>query len=425
MIEANNPELRSWIAVSEDSDFPIQNLPIGVFKTPTLSPRLATRIGDKVIDLQVLAELEFFEDLGIKKKIFSQSNINELLKLGKTTWRALRQRLSDLFRVENHKIGNNKTLQAHILYAADSVEMLLPVHIGNYTDFYASREHATNVGIMFRGKENALMPNWLHLPVGYHGRASSITVSGTAVHRPKGQMRPNDSEPPVFGATRQLDFELEMAYIMGEGKPLGHHIGTEEADEYIFGLALFNDWSARDIQRWEYVPLGPFLGKNFFSSLSPWIVMLDALEPFRCAAPTTELPLLPYLQYNGDKALDINLEVLIGNADFAPHTVSRSNFKYMYWTMEQQLAHHTVNGCNIIAGDVLASGTISGEAADSYGSMLELAWKGERPLEMPDGSKRVFLQDGDTVILRGYAQKDSVRVGFGELYNKILPSIPA
>jgi len=300
--------------------------------------------------------------------------------------------------------------------------MLMPVHIPNYTDFYSSREHATNVGTMFRDPNNALLPNWLHLPVGYHGRASSIVVSGTPLHRPKGQTKADDQPLPSFGPSRLLDFELEVGFVVGKETQLGDSISTANAEEYIFGLLLFNDWSARDVQKWEYVPLGPFLAKNFGSSVSPWIVTLEALEPFRVASPAQEPTPLPYLQFEGQKNYDIQLEVDITAENGATKTVSKSNFKYMYWNMCQQLAHHTVNGCNVEVGDLYASGTISGPEKDSYGSMLEISWGGKNPIAMPDGTERKFILDNDTVIIKGHCVKDNIRVGFGQVSNKILPA---
>ena len=298
----------------------------------------------------------------------------------------------------------------------------MPVQVGDYTDFYSSKEHATNVGTMFRDPDNALLPNWLHIPVGYHGRASSIVVSGTPVHRPKGQQKPNEEEPPVFGPCKLLDFELEMAFVTYPGKEMGESISTSEAEDYIFGMCLFNDWSARDIQKWEYVPLGPFLAKNFASSISPWIVTLDALEPFKTQGPKQDPEPLPYLRYDGEKSYDIALEVGILPENSEETTVCNSNFKYMYWNMAQQLAHHTVNGCNIKSGDMMASGTISGPTKDSFGSMLEISWRGTQPVSMKDGSERKFIKDGDTVIMRGHAEKNGVRIGFGEVSTKVLPS---
>ena len=301
--------------------------------------------------------------------------------------------------------------------------MCLPVQIGDYTDFYSSEQHAFNVGSMFRDPDNALMPNWKHLPVGYHGRSSSIIESGIPIHRPKGQQRPNDDEPPVFGPCKLLDFELEMAFITCGENQLGESISTEEAEDHIFGMVLFNDWSARDIQKWEYVPLGPFLAKNFASSISPWIVTLDALEPFRIPGPKQDPEVLPYLKYEGDKHFDIALEVAIQPDDGDEKVVGNSNFKYMYWNMAQQLAHQTVNGCNIKTGDMYGSGTISGSEPSQFGSMLEISWRGTKPVAMPDGSARKFIQDGDTVIMRGHAEQAGVRIGFGEVSTKVLQAL--
>ena len=423
MIKANDPKLKSWIKVKKDSDFPIQNIPFGMFSKGRIKARPATIIGTTVIDLKALSDLDFFDGIDFDKKALNQSTLNDFIKLGRPVWRAIRQRISDLFNKKNKELQDNEAAQEKVLHKVEEVEMLMPIHVGDYTDFYASKEHATNVGTMFRGAENALMPNWLHLPVGYHGRSSSIVLSGTPLHRPKGQTRPDPEQPPVFGASKLVDFELEVACIAGQGKPLGQNITVAEADEHLFGIALFNDWSARDIQKWEYVPLGPFLGKSFGSSLSAWIVTLDALEPFRMRPAKREVPILPYLEGKENRRININLEVQIQPEDGEAHTVSRSNLKYMYWTIEQQLAHHTINGCNIKAGDILASGTISGTKPDSYGSMLELSWRGEKPLQMPDGSERKFLKDGDTVIMKGYAEKDGVRIGFGEVSGQILPAL--
>jgi len=300
--------------------------------------------------------------------------------------------------------------------------MVMPVQVGDYTDFYSSRQHAHNVGCMFRDPDNALLPNWLHIPVGYHGRASSIVLSGTDIHRPKGQQLPLGAEVPVFGPCKLMDFELEMAFVTGQGKEMGDTISTSEADDYIFGMCIFNDWSARDIQKWEYVPLGPFLGKSFGSSISPWIVTLDALIPFRVEGEKQEPQILPYLEFKGDRNIDIKLEVQIACDDFKPHTISKSNYKYMYWNMNQQLAHHTVNGCNINAGDMMASGTISGNTPEAYGSMLELSWKGTKPMTMPDGTERKFIKDNDSVIMKAHCQATDYRIGFGEVRTKIIPA---
>lgn len=421
MIKANDPSLRSWVDVPADSDFPIQNLPFGVFQTGELSPRLCTAIGDRVADLLVLAEHGFFEDLNIDRQIFAQSSINAFIALGKEKTRAVRLRLSQILDQDLDEWDASE-LAGFFLHKQEEVQMLLPVEVGDYTDFYSSKEHATNVGSMFRDPENALLPNWLHLPVGYHGRASSIVVSGTPIRRPKGQMLPVGAEQPVFGPSRLLDFELEMAFVVGRSTQLGQAVPVNEAEDYIFGLMLFNDWSARDLQKWEYVPLGPFLGKNFASTVSPWVVTLDALEPFRTPGPAQDPRPLPYLQSEGDRSFDLQLEVQIQPAGGSAQTVCVSNFKYLYWNMCQQLAHQTVNGCNIKIGDLCASGTISGPTPDSYGSMLELSWRGSKPITMADGSERAFLRDGDTVIMRGFGRRDDIRIGFGEARGTILPA---
>jgi fumarylacetoacetase len=422
MIEANNPALKSWVDVPEASDFPIQNLPFGIFKTDQLSPRVGVAIGEHVLDLKSLHILGYMENLPFRLEDFESITLNRLMSYGKNDTRDLRQRISKLLRSDVPDLRQKDHHVQQCLIKQSDVEMLMPVHVGDYTDFYSSIEHATNVGTMFRDPANALLPNWKHLPVGYHGRASSIIISGTPIHRPKGQTKPQADQPPVYGPTMRLDFELEMAFITYEGKALGESISTSEADNYIFGMALFNDWSARDIQTWEYVPLGPFLAKNFASHMSPWIVTLDALEPFRCPGPKQDPAVLPYLTYEGEKNLDINLEVAITPEGGAENVVSRSNYKYMYWNLNQQLAHHTVNGCNIRCGDMMASGTISGKTPDSYGSMLELAWKGTKPLQLSDGSERKFIHDHDTVTMRGWCEKGGTRVGFGEVSAKILPA---
>ncbi|MCP4442285.1 MAG: fumarylacetoacetase [Aureispira sp.] len=423
MLPANDPSLSSWINVDSDSDFPIQNIPFGVFQTEKKSARVATIIGDTVIDLAALAQLGYFNEIDSNlESSFSQSYINQFMGLGKKITNAVRNRISNIFEKNNPELRDNKEQQAQVLSKIHEVEMLLPVQVGDYTDFYSSREHATNVGTMFRDPENALLPNWLHLPVGYHGRASSIVVSGTNIHRPKGQQKPNDG-PPVFGPSRLLDFELEMAFVVGQPTKLGQSISTAEAEDYIFGITLFNDWSARDIQKWEYIPLGPFLAKSFASTMSPWIVTLEALEPFRTEGYDQDPEVLPYLKYSGKKNYDIKLEVAIQPEDGQPHVVCKSNFKHMYWTMAQQLTHHTVNGCNVNVGDMCASGTISGPTPDSYGSMLEISWRGTKPVAMPDGSERKFINDKDTVIMRGWGIANGVRIGFGEASGKVLPAL--
>ncbi len=422
---------KSWIPVPENSDFPIQNLPFGIFQTKNLIPRTGVAIGNNVVDLSALTELGYFEALNIpnavgsrQSAVFNKEYLNDFIGLGKTVARNVRNRVSEILNAENAELRDNTEHKNKVLHEMKDVTMLMPVKVGDYTDFYSSMEHATNVGTMFRGPENALLPNWKHLPVGYHGRASSIILSGTDIHRPKGQTRPEGADAPGFGPTRLLDFELELAFITGVENSLGNSISTDEAEESIFGMVLFNDWSARDIQKWEYEPLGPFLAKSFASSISPWVVTLDALEPFKVKGPLQEPRVLPYLEFKGDKNYDIDLEVFIEGVNCsAPVRVCKTNFKYMYWNMCQQLAHQTVNGCNVKVGDMYASGTISGTDFGSYGSMLELTWKGTKPIKMPDGSERKFIDDGDTVIMKGHAEKDNIRVGFGEVRTKVLPAV--
>lgn len=422
MSKANNPKLKSWVEVEANSDFPIQNLPFGIFKTRYLTAVAGVAIGNHVLDLVYLYEKGFFDGLGLPPGIFNQEYLNPFIGLGRKKCGEVRERISELLQSDNDELQNNVAARELALIPMEEVEMRMPIQVPNYTDFYSSKEHATNVGTMFRDPKNALLPNWKHLPVGYHGRASSIVVSGTPIHRPKGQIKPPDSESPVFGPCKKLDFELEMAFITCANTSLGSSISTKDAEDNIFGMVLFNDWSARDIQTWEYVPLGPFLAKNFASTISPWIVTLDALEPFRVAGPKQNPEVLPYLAYEGKRNYDIGLEVIIGEGKDAT-IVSKSNFKYMYWNLCQQLAHHTVNGCNLQVGDVYASGTISGPEKGSYGSLLEITWNGRDSVKLNDGSERKFIEDGDMVTLKGVAEKDGVRIGFGDCSGKILPSI--
>jgi len=422
-LKANNPNKRSWLSVPENSDFPIQNIPFGVFLTRDDIITIGTRIGDYAIDLAALHQLGYFEGIPLTDDIFLQDTLNDFISDGRKTWRAVRNRISEIFDAQNANLKDNLAHKEVILFKMEEIEMLLPVLVGDYTDFYSSREHATNVGTMFRDPENALMPNWLHLPVGYHGRSSTIVPSGTPVRRPQGQTLPKGANKPVFGPSKRVDFELEMAFITTDANVLGKSVSVEEAEEYIFGMVLFNDWSARDIQKWEYVPLGPFLAKSFASSISPWIVTLDALEPFRVESPKQDPQPLPYLQQKENHSFDINLEVEIAPENDAPTSISKSNFKYMYWTMAQQLAHHTINGCKVNSGDMMGSGTISGPTPDSYGSMLELSWMGTKPLQLDNGSQRTFVEDNDTVIMKGYCEKDGFRIGFGKVSSKLLPTL--
>ncbi|MCF8275619.1 MAG: fumarylacetoacetase [Flavobacteriales bacterium] len=413
--------MKSWIEITEDSDFSLDNIPFGVYGNGG-KPKAATRIGDSVIDLDVLLKAGLFAGLNLPEDVFEQQVLNDFIELGKPTTNATRKRIQELFAADNGELRDNAALCVDAILNIQDVKMHMPVRVGDYTDFYSSREHATNVGTMFRDPANALLPNWLHIPVGYHGRASSIVISGTPIHRPKGQTKADDAELPTFGPTRLLDFELEMAFIVGKGNAIGTTVPVEEAEDHIFGMVVFNDWSARDIQKWEYVPLGPFLAKNFGSSISPWIVTMEALEPFRSASPKQEPNVLPYLEMKKDHNFNINLEAIIETPEGVSKTVSHSNFKYMYWSMAQQLAHHTVNGCNMNVGDMCASGTISGPTPDSYGSMLEITWRGSKPVAMPDGTERKFIQDGDSVIMKAFCEKDGKRVGFGEVRTKVLPA---
>jgi fumarylacetoacetase len=414
MQSTTDPNLRSFVAYDKESHFPIQNLPFGVFEHKRAT-RAGVRIGDLILNLAALQERGFFPDL---PPVFKAGTLNRFLSLGRPAWREVRATVSRLLRDDIADLRDNAELRETALIPVSEVTMKLPVAIGDYTDFYSSREHATNVGIMFRGKENALMPNWLHLPVAYHGRASSIVVSGTAVRRPCGQVLPDGQEMPAFRPSRLLDFELEMGFFIGPGTELGSPIAAGDAEKHIFGLVLVNDWSARDIQKWEYQPLGPFTAKNFATSISPWIVTLEALEPFRCRGPEQSPAPLPYLRTTGDMAYDIELEVYLQTS-----RISRSNFRHLYWNMHQQLSHHTVTGCNVRPGDLMASGTISAQGDDGGGSLLELSWKGTRPVGLANGEQRRFLEDHDTVTLTGWCQGQGYRVGFGEVSGKILPPL--
>ena len=412
--------MKSFVNYEQNSDFSIHNIPFGVAVFNKEYIACATRIGDIVIDLATLYDFGFFDDIeGLNDNVFEAYTLNEFIELGKPITNAVRLKIQELLLEDSNLANDEKTIE-ECFYEMDEVKMLMPVHVPNYTDFYSSIEHATNVGKMFRDPANALLPNWKHLPVGYHGRASSIVVSGTEIHRPKGQMKPADADKPVFGPCKQLDFELEMAFIVNKNTEMGESISTAEAEDSIFGMVIFNDWSARDIQSWEYVPLGPFLAKNFGSSVSPWVVTIEALEPFRTTSPKQEPEVLDYLKFEGNKNYNLNLEVYIKPENGIENLVCKSNYKYMYWNMTQQLAHHTVNGCNIEVGDMYASGTISGAENDSFGSMLELTWRGQNPIQLSDGTERKFINDNDTVIMKGWAEKDGIRVGFGEVEGKIL-----
>ncbi|USK59280.1 fumarylacetoacetase [Peribacillus asahii] len=416
----------SFIEVKADSHFPIQNLPYGVFQPKNGgSPRVGVAIGDFVLDLSVIEDAGLLNIPELQgKEVFKQSTLNAFMATNRKVWSTVRTSLQKLLSSDEPTLRDNSPLRDQAFYQQKDVEMLLPVEIGDYTDFYASKEHAMNVGVMFRGKENALMPNWLNLPVGYHGRASSIVSSGTDVRRPLGQMKTPESDTPIFGPSLRFDFELEMGWFIGPGNNLGKSIPVDEAEDHIFGLVLVNDWSARDIQAWEYQPLGPFLGKNFATSISPWVVPLEALEPFRIDGPKPEVEQLPYLQQSGKGSFDIQLEVhLRGERMDSPQRICQSNFRYLYWSMAQQIAHHTVGGCNLRTGDLLASGTISGSTPESRGSLLELTWGGSEPIQMNNGEQRNWLEDGDELTLTAWCQGDGYRIGFGEVTGRILPAL--
>lgn len=415
----------SFVKIDEKSDFSYHNLPYGVFSTPD-NPRhrIGVAIGDQILDLSIIKSLFRGPVLSNQQDVFDQPTLNAFMGLGYEAWRETRRSLQQLLSANETTLRDDVSLRSRAFFHQSSAMMHLPAEIGDYTDFYSSRDHATNVGIMFRGKENALMPNWLRLPVGYHGRASSIVVSGTPIRRPSGQMRPDQSKPPVFGQSKQLDIELEMAFFVGGGNRLGEPIPIERAHQHIFGMVLMNDWSARDIQAWEYVPLGPFLGKNFGTTISPWVVPMEALLPFAEPNTVQDPKPLPYLCHDDAFTFNINLFVsLKGEAMKEAATICKSNFKYMYWTMKQQLAHHTVNGCKVRPGDLLASGTISGPDPDSFGSMLELSWKGSKTVDLGGGETRTFLKDGDDVTLTGYCEGNGYRVGFGPCAGTILPAL--
>lgn len=414
----------SFIETKLDSHFPIQNLPYGIFQPKGLCPRVGTAIGDYVLDLSVIDEAGLLNGTGAEEKnTFSASSLNSFMALGRQVWSAVRSKLQYLLDANTPDLRDNENLRLKTFHLLTDVDMLIPADIGDYTDFYASKEHATNVGTMFRGKDHALMPNWTHLPIGYHGRASSIVPSGTPVRRPLGQRKPKDSEYPVFGPSTQLDFELEIGWFIGPGNILGEPIPVNQAEDHVFGLVLVNDWSARDIQAWEYQPLGPFLAKNFATSISPWVVPLEALEPFRVAGPEQEPEPFSYLKQTKDGAYNINLEVYLTPENTEKATrMTKTNFSYMYWSIAQQVAHHTISGCNIRPGDMQASGTISGPNRVERGSMLELTWRGEQPLQLNGGVERCWIEDGDTLTIRGWCHGDGYRIGFGEVTGKILPS---
>tara|TARA_B110000014_G_scaffold332_1_gene237 strand:+ start:4080 stop:5315 length:1236 start_codon:yes stop_codon:yes gene_type:complete len=410
--------METWIDIPKNSDFSIHNIPFGIFSTKDSKKRVGTAIGDMILDLKLSSDLGVFDNLNFDFNVFENEHLNDFISLGKSITNNIRLIIQKELSDSSSVLKN----QSNLLVRQSDAEMHLPLKIGDYTDFYSSIEHATNIGSMFRDPSNPLLPNWKHMPVGYHGRASSIIVSGIDIYRPKGQVLFPDKKTPSFQLSSRVDFELEMGFVIGKNSNLGESISTSEAEDYIFGKVLFNDWSARDIQKWEYVPLGPFLGKSFASSMSPWVVTLEALDLFRIDGPEQNPKVLPYLQYKGLNNYDINLEVVIHPDNSKESIVSSSNFKYMYWNMSQQLAHHTINGCNLNIGDLMASGTISGKDKGSYGSMLELSWGGKKPVILDDGNSRVFINDNDTVIMRGYCEKNGKRVGFGEVRTKLLGS---
>jgi len=417
--------LQSFIEIQPDSDFPLENLPFGVFRPKGETARIGVALGDYVVDLLVLAEKGLFKDLPANAvAAISRDSLNEFLSAGRPIWRQLRQTLQELLSANTRTLRDDADLRERVFHWQRDVTMQLPARINNYTDFYSSYHHAHNVGTMLRGPENALMPNWKWLPVGYHGRASSIVVSGTDVRRPRGQIKPPDADAPVFGPTKSFDYELEMAFLIGPGNSLGKPVSIDRAEEQIFGFVLMNDWSARDIQAWEYQPLGPFLAKNFCTSISPWVVTLEALGPFRKPLTVQEPQPLPYLRLTNDFTFDIQLEATLQTASMkAPHVITRTNFQNLYWSVSQQVAHHTVGGCNLQPGDLLASGTISGATQESRGCMLELTWRGANPIKFPNGETRKWLEDGDALSITGWCQGSDYRVGFGEVSGRILPAL--
>ena len=415
--------LKSFIDVPAHSHFPLENLPFGIFHAKEGKPRVGVAIGDLVVDLSVLEQLGHFRSPEFRDEtVFSEESLNKFLALGRPAWRKAREVIQHLLSAETPTLREDARLREKVFHAQKDLVMKLPARIGNYTDFYSSYHHAHNVGTMLRGPENALMPNWKWLPVAYHGRASSVVISGTDVRRPSGQTKSQHAAAPTFGPTKSLDYELEMAFLIGPGNLLGEPVPIDRASDHIFGLVLMNDWSARDIQAWEYQPLGPFLAKNFATSISPWVVTLEALEPFRKPLPQQDPEPVPYLRGKNDFTFDIHLEASLQTSSMKTlQIITSTNFQNLYWSVSQQLAHHTVNGCNLEPGDLLASGTISGATEESRGCMLELTWRGANPLKFPNDETRKWLEDGDTLIITGWCQGDDYRVGFGEVSGRILP----
>ena len=411
------PLLQSWVtsANSPDTDFPLNNLPYGVFSTEHAEPHCGVAIGDMILDMTAAEEAQAIT-IG-QDSVFDVPFWNDFMELGPDAWSAFREELIAALAEGSTK----QPVLEPFLVPQNQAIMQMPFAVSEYTDFYAGRNHAFNVGTMFRGPENALPPNWLHIPIGYNGRASSVVVSGTQFHRPWGQLKSPDHEMPAFLPSRRFDFELEMGAIIGQ--PSEGMVSVAEADAMIFGYVLLNDWSARDIQAWEYQPLGPFQAKATATTISPWIVTRAALEPFRITTPPREKELLPYLKEPGPMLFDINLEVALAPKGQAPTILTRTNYREMYYSAAQQLAHHTTSGCPMEVGDLLGSGTISGKTDSERGSMLELSWGGKEPLTLETGETRSFLEDGDTVIMRGHAMGDGFRIGFGECAGTLLPAV--
>jgi fumarylacetoacetase len=414
----DNSLKNNWLNVPEKHDFSIHNLPFGIFSDSKRSQkRVGVAFGDAVIDLSFLASMQYFDHLAMDEMVFERPFLNDLIAAGKSMHQGIRRTLQTFLTDDNPP--RNPDFLARALIPQSEIELHLPIQIGDYTDFYSSESHARNVGAMFRDPANALLPNWKQIPVAYHGRTSSIVVSGTSFHRPKGQVKAGENI--VFAPTRELDFELEMAHIIGKATQLGESISIENAEDYVFGFLIFNDLSARDIQRWEYVPLGPFLGKNFCSSVSPWVVTTAALTDFRVDGVGQTSEVLPYLQQNRHRShFDVQLEAWLETSNGSRTLLTQSNYRHLYWSINQQIAHHTVNGCPLRVGDLMASGTISGDTADSLGSMLELSWGGKKTIPLSNGETRTFLEDGDTIELRAFAEKNGRRVGFGSVRSTVL-----
>ena len=420
MPHPNDPKLRSFIDVSPTSDFPIQNLPYGVFSARGLAPRIGVAIGDDILDLW---ELEQDGRLNVEPGTFAVPSLNAFMLQGAKVWSQTRARISELLRADHPELRDNDELRKLALVPMREARLHLPIAVSGYTDFYSSKEHATNVGVMFRGKDNALQPNWLHMPIGYNGRASTVVVSGTKVKRPRGQLKSPNADSPGFGPCRRLDFELEIGVVIGQPSAMGQMLDEAQAEAMIFGFVMLNDWSARDIQQWEYVPLGPFQAKAFATSISPWVVTREALEPFRLHGPEQTPAPLPYLKQALPNNYDLELDVALRTGEMGTaQNICRTNFKYMYWSSVQQLVHHASSGCAMNVGDLLGSGTISGPEKHQRGSLLEISWNGAEPIELPGGAKRTFLEDGDQLVMRGWCQGDGYRVGLGEVEGTIVPA---